>query len=53
MEKMCIVTQIAIKIKMILIKRMETIKTAENIIVIHNKVMVRTFTFNGTPFPSI
>jgi hypothetical protein len=49
---MCTVTPIAIKIKIILTKRMVTIKKAENIIVIHKKEIDNIFTFNGIPFPS-
>lgn len=46
------VTPIATKIKIILTKSMETIKTAENNIAHHNNEMDKIFTFNGTPFPS-
>ena len=49
-ERICMVTPAAIKIKMILNKRMSTTKRAENSIVIHNKEMDESFTFNGTPF---
>ena len=42
----------AIRIKMILIGKVLTIKTAEYPIVIHKREMEKTFAFNETPFPS-
>ena len=42
----------AIRIKMILIGKVLTIKTAEYPTVIHKREMDKTFTFNETPFPS-
>ncbi len=49
---MCIVTPIAIKIKMILPKRIWTTKMAEYPIAIHKKEMDKNFILNGVPFPS-
>ena len=46
------VTPIAIRIKMTLIEKMFTTKTAEYPMVIHKKEMEKTFAFNETPFPS-
>ena len=45
------VTPTAIRIRINLTKRMWTTKTAENIIVAHNKEMEKAFTFGGTPLP--
>jgi len=46
------VTPTAIRIKMILTSKVSTTKTTEYPIVIHKKQMDKTFTLNGTPFPS-
>lgn len=46
------VTPIAIRIKMTLIKKMLTTKITEYPIVIHKKEMDKTFAFNEIPFPS-
>jgi len=46
------VTPIAIRIKMILIEKMLTMKITEYPIVIHKREMDKTFAFNEIPFPS-
>lgn len=50
-ERICMVTPTAIRIRINLTKGMWTTKTAETIIVAHNKEMEKAFTFGGTPFP--
>jgi len=51
-ERICIVTPMAIRIKMILIGKVLTIKTAEYPTVIHKREMDKIFAFSETPFPS-
>lgn len=47
----CMLTPIAIRIKMIPTKRFSALKTIETIIVTHNKEMVVILAFIGIPFP--
>jgi len=49
---MCIETQIAIKIKINLMTGLSTANVVDAPIVIHNRVIVRTFAFSGPPFLS-
>ena len=49
-ERTCIVTPIAIRIKMTLSRKMFTTKKTEYPIVNHKKERDKTFTFNGMPF---
>jgi len=51
-ERMCVVTPIAMRIKISLTMRMWIRKTAEYPIVTHNNEMDKIFAFGGIPFPS-
>ena len=44
------VTLKAIRIRIILTRKMSTTKATENSMVIHKREMDRSFTLNGTPF---
>ncbi len=50
--RMCIVTPIAMMIRIIRSRKLETIMMVENVIVTHNNVIDSIFTVSGIPLPS-